>query len=148
MNDLVTYADNLNAELEAPELDPRHLVLANELLTGKSIQDLAAQFSMSEDLVSSICERPEVKQYVNTVYLTQGYLHRSKRLNIINKVIDSKLEEALETGVYSKRDLLEWMKLLNEMERDSTPKKSVASTAVQINTNNYNALIQDLFGDD
>jgi hypothetical protein len=60
-------------------------------------------------------------------------------------VIDEKLAEARETGVFSKRDLLEWLKLLNDMERDSRPKQP--TTAVQVNnqTNNYSTLMQDLF---
>jgi hypothetical protein len=49
--------------------------------------------------------------------------------------------------VFSKRDLLDWLKLLNDMDRDARPK--APTTAVQVNnqTNNYSSLMQDLLGD-
>ena len=31
-------------------------------------------------------------------------------------MIDQKIEEAMETGIYSKKDLLDWMKHLQEVE--------------------------------
>lgn len=147
MGDMITYSDNLNASLDAPELDPQHLLVANELLTGKNVYQIAEEFGMSPDRVSAICERAETKRYVDSVLMSQGYLNRSRRLQLINRVIDQKLEEALDTGMYSKRDLLDWIKLLNEMDRDNKPKGP--TTAVQINqNNNYTNLLQDLFGEE
>ena len=146
--DLITYSDNLNASLEAPEVDPKYLILANELLSGKSIPQIAEEYSLSNDQVTSVVERTEVKRYIDSIYMSQGYLHRSRRMKIINEVIDEKLAEGRETGVFSKRDLLEWLKLLNDMEKDARPKQP--STAVQVNnqTNNYSTLMQDLFDKD
>lgn len=148
--EIVTYSDNLNASLEAPEVDPKHLVLANELLGGKSIPQIADEYRLTTDQVTAVVDRTEVKRYIDSIYMSQGYLHRSRRMKIINEVIDEKMAEARETGVYSKRDLLEWLKLLNDMERDTRPKQ--ATTAVQVNnqTNNYSTLMNDLFtkGDD
>lgn len=143
--DLITYSDNVNASLEAPEVDPKHLILANELLSGKSIPQIAEEYGLTNDQVTAVVDRGEVKRYIDSVYMSQGYLHRSRRLQIINEVIDEKMAEARETGVFSKRDLLEWLKLLNDMERDSRPK--TPTTAVQVNnqTNNYSTLMQDLF---
>lgn len=140
----LTLADNLNNQLEAPELDPQHLLVANELLTGKSITQIADQMGLSPDRVTAICERTDTKRYVDAVMMTQGYLHRAKRLALINRVIDAKLEEAADTGIYSKKDLLDWLKMLHDMDRDGRPKQP--TTAVQVNnTNNYMTLMQDLF---
>lgn len=147
MNELTTYSDNLNSSLDAPELDPQHLLVANELLAGKTIPQIAESYGMSADRVTAIVERSDTKRYVDTVIMNQGYLHRSRRLNIINKVIDEKLMEAAETGMYSKKDLFDWIKLLNDMDRDSRPKQP--TTAVQVNnTTNYTTLMQDLFKGD
>lgn len=147
MNNITTYSDNLNAALDAPELDPQYLLVANELLCGKSIPQIAEVTSLSNDQVTAIAERAEVRRYVDAVYMSQGYLNRVRRMQVINRVIDEKLAEAAETGVYSKRDLLEWLKLLNDMDRDARPR--APTTAVQVNnhTNNYTALMQDLLGD-
>lgn len=143
----LTYSDNLNASIDAPQVDPKFLLIANEALSGKNIVDIAEQYALSEDQVTSVLERTEVKRYMDNVYLSQGYLHRAKRLRIITEVIDQKLEEARDTGIYSKKDLLEWLKLLNDMENQARPKGP--TTAVQVNqTNNYTALMQDLFDKD
>jgi hypothetical protein len=144
----LTYSDNLNTSLEAPEIDPQHMVVANELLCGKSIPDISNLTGLSCDQVTAIAERNEVRRYVDAVYMSQGYLNRVRRMQVINRVIDEKLAEAAETGVYSKRDLLEWLKLLNDMDKDSRPR--APTTAVQVNhhqTNNYTNLMQDLLGD-
>lgn len=144
MNDL-TYSGNLNASLDAPDLDPQHLVIANEMLTGKSIPQISDITGLSIDQVTSIAERSEIKRYVDAVYMSQGYINRVRRMQVINKVIDEKLLEAADTGVYSKRDLLEWLKLLNDMDKTTQPK--TPTTAVQVNqTNNYSSLMNDLLG--
>jgi hypothetical protein len=144
----LTYSENLNAALEAPELDPQHLLVANELLCGKSIPSIAETTGLSTDQVTAIVERSEIRRYVDAVYMSQGYLNRVRRMQIINRVVDEKLAEAAETGVWSKRDLLDWMKLLNDMDKESRPK--APTTAVQVNhqTNNYTTLMQDLFQKD
>lgn len=144
----LTYSENLNAALEAPELDPQHLLVANELLCGKSIPSISESTGLSTDQVTAIVERSEIRRYVDAVYMSQGYLNRVRRMQIINRVVDEKLAEAAETGVWSKRDLLDWMKLLNDMDKDSRPK--APTTAVQVNhqTNNYTTLMQDLFQKD
>lgn len=144
----LTYSDNLNASLEAPELDPQHLLVANELLCGKSITTIAESTGLSTDQVTAIAERSEIKRYVDTVYMSQGYLNRVRRMQVINRVVDEKLAEAAETGVWSKRDLLDWMKLLNDMDKEARPR--VPTTAVQVNnnTNNYTTLMNDLFNQD
>lgn len=137
-----TTVEALNRTLEAPPLDPVVLALANDYLSGKSIVEIADEYGITEDRVTAVLEKREVKSYVDSVFATQGYLNRIKRINLINAVIDSKLQEALETGIYSKKDLLDWMKHLNEVEATVKPKEKGPAVAVQIN--NYDRLMKDL----
>lgn len=137
-----TTVEALNRTLETPPLDPVMLALANDYLSGKSIHAIAEEYGISEDRVTSVLEKREIKAYVDGVFATQGYLNRIKRIDLINRVIDSKLEEALETGIYSKKDLLDWMKHLQEIENAAKPKERGPAVAVQIN--NYDKLMKDL----
>lgn len=137
-----TTVEALNRTLETPPLDPVMLALANDYLSGKSIHSIAEEYGISEDRVTSVLEKREIKAYVDGVFATQGYLNRIKRIDLINRVIDSKLEEALETGIYSKKDLLDWMKHLQEIESAAKPKERGPAVAVQIN--NYDKLMKDL----
>jgi len=125
---ITTTVDALTKTLDAPPLDPVVLALANDYLAGKS--------------VTSVIEKKEVKAYIDSVFATQGYLNRIKRMNLINQVIDQKLQEAVETGIYSKKDLLDWMKHLQDIEIGMKPKTAGPAVAVQIN--NYDKLMKDL----
>ena len=148
----ITETENLNNSLAAPSLDPQFLLVANEYLAGKSYDQISETTKLSVDNIVAICNKNEVKSYINSVYLSQGYLHRMKRLSLISRVIEDKVEEALETGVYSKKDLLEWLKLLNDMENSAIKsQESGPKTAIQVNkntTNNYSQLMKDLLSTD
>jgi RecG-like helicase len=144
MNDkpVLKATDAINQMLDTPALDPVVLALANDYLAGSSVEQLSEMYSISEDRVQALLDKRECKSYIDGVYASQGYLNRVKRLAIINRVIDNKLEEALETGQFSKKDLLDWMKLLHEMEQTTRPKEKGPAVAVQIN--NYDKLMKDL----
>ena len=139
---VTTTVDALNRSLEAPPLDPVMLALANDYLSGKGIGEISEEYGISEDRVTSVIEKKEVKNYIDSVFATQGYLNRIKRINLINSVIDQKIQEAVETGIYSKKDLLDWMKHLQEIEVGMKPKNTGPAVAVQIN--NYDKLMKDL----
>ena len=139
---VTTSVDALNRSLEAPPLDPVVLALANDYLSGKGANEIADEYGISEDRVTAVIEKKEVKNYIDSVFATQGYLNRIKRINLINQVIDQKIQEAVETGIYSKKDLLDWMKHLQEVEKDLKPKTQGPAVAVQIN--NYDKLMRDL----
>lgn len=141
----LTYSEQLNSALEAPSLDPAVLTVANEYLSGESIDTIAKNHALTMDQVTAIIERKDVRSYVDSVYLSQGYLNRVKRLALINRVVDKKMQEAIESDVYSKKDLLDWMKLLNDMETSARPKRDVG-VAIQVN-NNYDSLMKDLLED-
>ena len=140
---VTTTVDALNKTLEAPALDPVVLALANDYLSGKGVEEIADEYGISEDRVTAVIEKKEVKNYIDSVFATQGYLNRIKRINLINQVIDQKIQEAVETGIYSKKDLLVWMKHLQEVETSLKPKQAQGpQVAVQIN--NYDKLMKDL----
>ncbi len=137
-----TSVDALNRTLEAPPLDPVVLALANDYLSGKGVDEIAEEYGLPEDRVTAVIEKKEVKSYIDSVFATQGYLNRIKRINLINSVIDQKIQEAVETGIYSKKDLLDWMKHLQEVEQSLKPKTQGPAVAVQIN--DYDKLMKDL----
>ena len=137
-----TTVEALNKTLETPPLDPVVLAIANDYLSGKSIETMSDEYGVSQDRITSVIEKKEVKAYIDGVYATQGYLNRVKRINLINKVIEQKIQDAVETGVFSKKDLLDWMKHLHEVESSIKPKEKGPAVAVQIN--NYDKLMKDL----
>jgi hypothetical protein len=138
--------DALNKTLETPKLDPVLLSIANDYLAGIDVEDIAREYGLSQDRITAVIEKPEVRQYIDNVYVTQGYLNRVRRMKLINQVIEQKIEDAMESGVWSKRDLLDWLKHLNELEDSAKPKQKGPQVAIQVN--NYDRLMKDLMDDD
>ena len=135
--------DALNKSLETPKLDPVLLSIANDYLDGQDINQISKEYGVTEDRLAAALDQTEVRKYIDNVYVTQGYLNRVRRMNLVNQVIEQKVQDALESGVWSKRDLLDWMKHLNELEETAKPKKAAPQVALQIN--NYDRLMKDLF---
>jgi hypothetical protein len=145
MNDIVspsTTVEALNRTLDAPALDPVLLAIANDYLSGKSITTIADEYGISSDRVTATLDKREVKAYIDGVFSTQGYLNRVRRIALINAVIEQKVQDALETGIYSKKDLLDWMKHLNDVEAQIKPANKGPAVAIQVN--NYDKLMKDL----
>lgn len=134
--------DALNKNLEPANVDPVLLTIANSYLEGKDVMVIAEECNISVDRVVNALEKKEVKTYIDNVFLAQGYLHRAKRLNLINKVIEKKIEEAEETDVFTKKDLLDWLKHLHEIESAARPKEKGPAVAVQIN--NYDKFMENI----
>ena len=135
--------DALNKSLETPKLDPVLLAIANDYLAGEGVDKISKEYGVSQDRVAAVLDKDDVRKYIDNVYVTQGYLNRVRRMKLVNQVIEQKVQDALESGVWSKRDLLDWMKHLNELEETAKPKKASPQVAVQIN--NYDKLMKDLF---
>ena len=78
-----TSVDALNKTLDTPPLDPVVLAIANDFLSGKSIEEMSDEYGVSQDRITSVVEKKEVKIYIDSVFATQGYLNRVKPPNIL-----------------------------------------------------------------
>jgi len=58
---ITTTVDALTKSLDAPPLDPVVLALANDYLAGKSVADIAEEYAITQDRVTSVIEKKEVK---------------------------------------------------------------------------------------
>jgi hypothetical protein len=62
---------------------------------------------ISESQVIELLDRKDVRDYLNGVYLDRGYRNRNRLGSVLDKMIDAKLEEAEESGIYTSKDLLD-----------------------------------------
>ena len=53
---------------------------------------------------------------MNTVLVESGYNNRNKLQDIVDQMIDSKLEQAEESGILTKKDLAELIKLSHDIK--------------------------------
>lgn len=134
---------------------PENFDIANAYLEYGSIKDTAEQLQLPQHYVVAALQKEETKRYLNGVYLDLGYRNRSAIGRVLDKMIESKLEEAEETGLFTKKDLLELLEFAHKMRMDEIKANaaSVPHTAVQINTNDnhfgdtgYGKLMEKLIG--
>lgn len=128
-------------------LTPESLDIANAYLEYGSAKDVSEQLGIQEYVVIQILERQDVRDYLNGVYLDRGYRNRDKIGKIIDKMIDSKLEEAEETEVYSNKDLLEILQFAHKVRQDEMGRTSGPTVQIaNFGQGNYGQLMDRLLG--
>ena len=147
MQKAITTVDALNKTLEAPAVDPVLLTIANQYLSGESIEHIADELEVTPDRVVSVLDKPEVKQYIDGVMANHGYINRLNRINLISRVIEEKIEQAKETEMLSRKDILDWVKLAGTVEDTLRPKKEQQGPTVAVQVNNYDKFMKNIMED-
>ena len=75
-------------------ISPEGLEIANAYLELGNIPAVCARLSIDEAKASEFLAKREVKAYVDQVYLDTGYRNRFKLAEVLDTLIDAKLEEA------------------------------------------------------
>lgn len=128
-------------------LKPEDLDIANAYLTYGSAQEAANQLQISEAVIHSILDREDVKRYITGVYLDRGFRNREKIGSVLDKMIESKLEEAEESEIYTNKDLFDLLTLAHKIRMDELKlMQQDGGTTVNVNNfgNNYNSLMDKL----
>jgi hypothetical protein len=125
------------------KLSPEHLHFAQTYLSCLSLSETAKTLHISDSDASELYNNREVKKFIDTVFLQQGYLNRFKLVGLLNKIIDSKLTEAEETGIYSNKDLLDIIQTLHKINMDHE-KINVPSKQTNVQVNNYGENLSSL----
>lgn len=128
---------------------PENLEVANVYLeSGSSIDETAAILRVSKERVTAILNSKPVKEYLNQIYLDTGYRNRNKLGDLLDTMIEKKLEDAMETDFYTKEDLLELMKFAHKLRMDEIKAGAPSSqTNIQVNQEfqgNYGELMKKL----
>jgi hypothetical protein len=113
----------------------------------------ASSLGIPPDRVYEILAKSDVKEYMNSVYLDQGYRNRFRLAELLDEIIENKLQEAREAGVYSSKDLVDIISLAHKISEDhrKTDKTTIRQqNNVQINSpfgeGNYGKLMEKLLG--
>jgi len=149
---------------EITTISPEGLEVANSYLTMGNIRGVCEVLSVSENKVVDILNRREVKKYIDTVYLDMGYRNKNNIASLLDEMINSKLEEAQESGVYSSKDLADLLQMAHKMRMDEikaqTELDKVSNSGIKNQTNvqindgipfgqgNYGKLMDKLLNND
>ena len=155
MNDITTL------EPEGLKLSPEALTVANIYLETNDIGSTANMLSIPREKVTSLLNKREVKKYIDTIFLEQGYLNRSKIAEAMTRIIEQKLEELEEAEISSSKDIADLLALSHKMRMDEIKVQQAAEkesngfkgqqTNIQNNFSNemgsnYSALLGKLAG--
>jgi hypothetical protein len=135
------------------KLAPENLEVANAYLSTGCAIKAASSLGITPDVVHSVLAKSEVKEYMNSVYLDQGYRNRFRLAELLDEIIENKLQEAREAGMYSSKDLVDILALAHKVAEDhrKEPKNTIRQqNNVQINSpfgeGNYGKLMEKLLG--
>ena len=120
---------------ELVRLTPEGFDIANAYVqTGGSVEEVAQMLQIPRHEVVAVLQKPDVKKYLDGVYLDLGYRNRNKLGAVLDRMIEAKLEEAEESGVFTSKDLLELLQFAHKMRMDEIKAQGgQVTTAVQIN---------------
>ena len=103
---------------ELTVISPEGLEVANSYLQFGNIKAVSECLQVAENKVVETLNIREVKKYIDTVYLDLGYRNRQNIATVMDEMIQSKLDEAQETGMYSSKDLADLLQQAHKMRMD------------------------------
>jgi hypothetical protein len=135
-------------------LTPENFDIANAYLEYGDVTTVATELQVPQHEVVRLLQTPEIKRYLDAVYLDMGYRNRDKIGKLLDKMIEAKVEEAEESGVYTSKDLLELLTLAHKMRMDEIKlEKDKVNVGTQNNIQvasfgegNYGKLMDRLLG--
>ena len=128
---------------EVTTISPEGLEIANSYLQFGNIRGVCQHLQVSEDRVVESLNKREVKKYIDTVYLDMGFRNKNNIATALDEIIQSKLEEAQETGMYSNKDLADLLQMAHKMRMDEIKAQTDAEKATTSIRTQNNVQIND-----
>jgi hypothetical protein len=138
------------------KMNPEMQEVASSYLITTDARLTAQDLGIPREKVIYYLNKPEVKRFIDTIYLEQGYLNKHRLQDILGEVMELKLEEMRESEIGSKKDIADLIALAHKIRSDEakimtgegSSNQPRNQTNVQINTadfgNNYNSLLEKL----
>jgi len=141
-------------------ISPEAIEIANTYLQVGDVSTVSAGLGIPKDQVVDYLNKREVKKYIDSVYLDAGYRNKFKLAEVLDTLIDKKLEEVEETEMYTTKDLADLVQMAHKMRMDEikaqTELEKASAGAIRQQNNvliqgegtfgqgNYGALIEKL----
>jgi hypothetical protein len=138
------------------KMNPEMQEVASSYLITTDARLTAQDLGIPREKVIYYLNKPEVKRFIDTIYLEQGYLNKHRLQDILGEVMELKLEEMRESEIGSKKDIADLIALAHKIRSDEakimtgegSSNQPRNQTNVQINAadfgNNYNSLLEKL----
>ena len=121
---------------ELTVISPEGLEVATSYLQFGNIKAVCESLQVTENTVVETLNKREVKKYIDTVYLDLGYRNRQNIATVMDEMIQSKLDEAQESGMYSSKDLADLLQQAHKMRMDEIKAQADLEKINQTNIKN------------
>jgi len=136
-------------------ISPENLLIAEHYLQTQDVEVTARQLNLSTEQVTEYLAKPEVKNFVNTMFLNSGYRNRFKIAQAMDSIINAKLEELSEASMTSTKDIVDILQIAHKMRMDElTLEAKISANSVKTQNNiqinndpNYSSLLSKLLND-
>jgi L-lactate utilization protein LutC len=128
---------------EVTTISPEGLEIANSYLQFGNIRGVCEHLQVPENRVVEALNKREVKKYIDTIYLDMGFRNKNNIASALDEMIQSKLEEAQDTGMYSNKDLADLLQMAHKMRMDEIKAQADAEKATTNIRNQTNVQIND-----
>lgn len=118
MNNLPTVS-----QPQALIISPEALEIANNYLQLQNINKTAEELGLSPDQVSEVLDRREVRAYIDNVFMDVGFNNRFKIREVMDIIIQKKLQELDEAEVGSSKDIADLLALSHKMTMEQLDKQ-------------------------
>ena len=135
-------------------MNPEMISVANIYLQTTDVAETAQELGIPKEKVVYYLNKPEVKRYIDTIFLEQGYISRTKIAATLSDVIEKKILEMEETELGSTKDIAELLALAHKIRMDELKHTAVLEAPkidkqqnIQINNSfgdNYNSLLEKI----
>lgn len=141
---------------EITKISPEGLQVVQAYLeNGQDMMRTAQAMNLPPAEVHRLLAKRETQAYLDRIYLEHGFRNRDKLAQLMDEIVNQKLEELTDTGMGSSKDILEILQFAHKMRMDEMAMQiklmeasnKTPNVAVQINNNGgtgYNALLEKL----
>lgn len=129
-------------------ISPEGLEIAKVYLETQDIKATAKRLNIDQLQVSQYLDKPEVKNYVDQVYLDTGYRNRFRLAELMDKIVERKLLELEEAEIGSSKDILDILQFAHKLRMDELAQQAKLEAARQSSVKSQtNIQINSPFGD-
>jgi hypothetical protein len=100
------------------KLDPKNLEVANQYLQTPNVQEVANTLDLPLEVVVDTIKLPEVKRYIDQVFMDMGYNNRFLLREALDQVIKQKFQELDQSELGSNKDIADLLLQSHKMSMD------------------------------
>ncbi len=124
------------------KLSPEALEVCECYLLTNSIDETYKALGVSREVVVEQLNKKETKRFLDTIYMSQGYLNRNTLVTQFEEVIKQKLQEMEESEIGSTKDIADLLMMMHKIRMDEMKamteyEKVTSGPKVAIQQNNY-----------